>query len=370
MKMKEVCFDARMIFSGGIGTYIKNLVLQLKSGNFKLRLLLDPSKLGRCPWLEGFDIIPCRAPIYSIQEQFELPLCIPKCDLFWSPHFNIPLFPIRAKKRLVTINDAFHFAFFSTLTPLQKIYAKLFFKAAGILSEKVITVSKFSESELMKLGKIDQDKLCVIHLGVDGRSFHPCKDRILLENVKQLYSLPSKFILFVGNIKPHKNLKGLLTAFSLLVKEKKIDSHLVIVGQRTGFVRGEELGYFCEQEKISEKVVFLDYIEEDHLTPLYHLAQMMVLPSFYEGFGLPVLEAMSCGCPVVASSAGSLPEICGDAAEYVDPYHPQGIANKIWYVLENQDCRNLLVQKGLEQARLFQWERTAEKHVQLIEQII
>jgi len=368
--MKEVCFDARMIFSGGIGTYIKNLILQLKSGNFKLRLLLDPSKLDRCPWLEGFDIIPCRSSIYSIQEQFELPFCIPKCDLFWSPHFNIPLFPIRAKKRLVTINDAFHLAFFSTLTPLQKVYAKLFFKAAGTLPEKVITVSRFSESELIKLGKIDKEKLCVIHLGVDGHLFHPHKDPIFLEKVKELYNLPSKFILFVGNVKPHKNLKGLLTAFSLLIKEKKIDSHLVIVGQRTGFVRGEEFNHFFEQEKISQKVVFLDYIEEDHLTPLYHLAQMMVLPSFYEGFGLPVLEAMSCGCPVVASRAGSLPEICRDAAEYVDPYDPQDIANKVWSLLESEDRRDLLVQKGFEQAGLFQWEQTAERHVQLIEQII
>lgn len=365
--MKEVCFDARMIFSGGIGTYIKNLILQLKNRSFKVRLLLDPSNLDRCSWLEGFDIIPCRSPIYSIREQIELPFCIPKSDLFWSPHFNIPLFPIRAKKRLVTINDAFHLAFFSTLTPLQKTYAKLFFKAAGSLSEKIITVSKFSEAELMKLGKIDREKLCVIHLGVDSRLFHPHKDPIILEKVKQLYNLPSKYILFVGNVKPHKNLRGLLAAFSLLIKEKKIDSHLVVVGQRTGFVRGEEFDCFFQQEELAQKVMFLNYVEEDHLAPLYHLAQMMVLPSFYEGFGLPVLEAMSCGCPVVASKAGSLPEICGDAAEYLDPYDTQDIGDKISNVLNHRD---LLVQKGFERVRLFQWEKTAERHVQLIEQIM
>jgi len=367
--MKNLCLDARMVFSGGIGTYIKNLALHLKNANFRLSLLCDPAKAEAIPWMKGFEIISCRSSIYSLREQFELPLCIPRCDLFWSPHFNVPIFPIKAKKRLVTICDAFHLAFFSTLSPIQKAYAKIFLKAAGALSEEVITISNFSKLELTHLAKINERKLHVIHLGVDHDLFHAQKDPLLLKKVKELYNLPANFILFVGNIKPHKNVKGLLKAFSLLVKKENIDSDLVIIGQRAGFTTGENLDDVLQND-ISKRVFFLDYIEEYHLTPIYQLAQMMVLPSFYEGFGLPALESMSCGCPVVVSKVASLPEVCGDAVKYIDPFDPQDIANGILKILQDRNLRDLLVQKGLQHAQSFRWEETTRKHLKLIETIL
>ena len=165
--MKELCIDARMIFSSGIGTYLKNLLLALKSSPFKCRLLMDPACIEKLSWLSHFEIIPLSAGIYSIQEQLKLPLLIPKCDLFWSPHYNVPVLPIRAKKRLVTIHDVYHLAYFSTLKWKEKVYAKGVISRAVKVSDQIITDSFFSEAEILKYTRAKKAKISVIPLGVD-----------------------------------------------------------------------------------------------------------------------------------------------------------------------------------------------------------
>src|SRR5690349_8243231 len=122
--MKEVCIDVRMAMSSGIGTYIRNLLSRLKEGPFQLRLIANPDTIERWPLLSSFDLLLTRAPIYSIEEQVKFPFLIPYCDLFWSPHYNIPLLPIRAKKRMVTIHDVCHLARGDLLPFYKRIYAK------------------------------------------------------------------------------------------------------------------------------------------------------------------------------------------------------------------------------------------------------
>ncbi|MBU6447086.1 MAG: glycosyltransferase family 1 protein, partial [Verrucomicrobia bacterium] len=191
--MRDLCIDARMAFSSGIGTYIRELLPFLQSA-FRLILLVDR------PWREGCEQILFNAPIYSVQEQIQYPFKIPPCDLFWSPHYNVPLLPIRAKKRIVTIHDACHFVFGSFA---EKTYAK-WVMGKALQSHRAITVSQFSKKEIEK--RFGPTHLTVIPIGVNRERFSPQPPS---ESVRQKMGLPPKFALFVGSHKPHKNLQRL-----------------------------------------------------------------------------------------------------------------------------------------------------------------
>lgn len=144
--MKSVCVDARMLGPCGIGAYIDNIIPFLKGSPFHFQMLVKPEDQNRFKELGWLETIPLNAPIYSITEQLKLAVAIPPCDLFWSPHYNIPILPIPAAKRLVTIHDAYHLAYYKTLNPLQKIYVKVMVRAAVQLSDRVLTVSHFSKN--------------------------------------------------------------------------------------------------------------------------------------------------------------------------------------------------------------------------------
>jgi len=337
--MKELCIDVRLAFNSGIGTYIRNLIAGLKNGPFKLRLIAHPETLPKWPLLSQFDLILSSSPLYSIEEQIKLPFLIPRSDLFWSPHYNIPLLPIRAKKRMVTIHDVYHLAFKHKLSAAKKIYASCVISQAAKRSDLIITVSEFSKLELIKYVGPSPEKIKVIHLGVDQTHFSIKKE-----------SLPEKYLLYVGNLLPHKNVQGLLNALKYL---KDPNLKLVIVSKTTGAP--------------SERVIYLNDVENKDLPSLYQNAYALVHPSFYEGFGFTPLEAMSCGCPVIASKAASLPEVCGDAAIYIDPYSPESIARGIEEVAA---VREVLKTKGFERVKKFNWDKTVKEHIEAIEKIL
>src|SRR5208282_2259408 len=185
-------------------------------------------------------VVECNAKIYSLKEQFVLPIKIPgSSDLFWSPHYNTPLLPIRAKRRVVTMHDVFHLAFFNTLTLPQKVYARLMFNASARLSDKIITDSEFSKSEIIRYTGIDTGKLRVVPCGIDRKTFKLIEDKDGLQHIKRSYNLPDQFILFLGNLKPHKNLTTLLKAFDIMTYESGVDCGLVLVGKKEGFISGD-----------------------------------------------------------------------------------------------------------------------------------
>jgi glycosyltransferase involved in cell wall biosynthesis len=365
--MKQICIDARMIMNSGIGTYLKNLIPRIKEGPFSLKIIAHPSCLESWAPLSSYDLILCSAPIYSIQEQLKLPLLIPSCDLFWSPHFNIPLLPIKATKRLVTIHDVYYLAFIRTLSLLRRSYAKVVYGKAVSLSDKIITDSHFSSSELQTLAKAKKEKIEVIHLGVDQSRFSVGQEESVLEQVRTTYALGEKFILFVSNLTQHKNLTGLLRAFRYLLDHGFQEYRLVVVGKK---LKEDGSSQILEKDPfLAKHVSFLGIVEEGHLPLLYKLATVSIMPSFYEGFGLPPLEAMSSGCPVVVSKAASLPEVCGDSAEYVDPQDYKDIARGLAKVLTDPTLRKELKDKGLQRSQQFTWEKTAEKHIQILEEM-
>lgn len=366
----KICIDCRFINASGIGIYLQNLIPYLLE-IYEILLIGSNKELTRLKWTKDCKIIHLDNHIYSMKEQFELPLKVPDSDLFWSPHYNIPLLPIRAKKRLVTIHDVFHLAFLDQLSFKQKVYAKLMINLAVRLSDKIVTVSNFSKSEIIKFTNISENKIEVIYNGINKNSFKIIHDNSLVEGVRTKYDLPKRFILYVGNVKPHKNLIRLLKAFKInLIQNGIKDYNLVIVGKKEGFITGDK-GLFKMLEdntNLKRKVLFTGYVENEDLPVIYNLASLFVFPSFYEGFGLPPLEAMACGCPVVVSNAASLPEVCGDAAYYIDPHDVESIAKGMCEVLTDDDLMRILIRKGLERVNIFSWERSAREHLRVFEE--
>lgn len=338
--MIDLCIDARMAFSSGIGTYIRQLIPFFNRPPFRLTLLVD--RPGQA-WCKSLEQIVFSAPIYSIREQILYPLKIPRCDLFWSPHYNVPILPIKAKKRIVTIHDACHIALGSFA---EKSYAKFVMRRALHRSNRTITVSEFSKGEIQKY--LGQKHVDVIPIAVNQAQFKKGKD--LNNKVRLKYRLPEKFVLFVGNLKPHKNFLGLIKAFS---KASLAGCGLVLAG------KGKPI----------EGVLSIGQVAEEEIAILYSMAQMLVLPSFYEGFGLPPLEAMSCGCPTVVSNAASIPEVCGDASLYFDPENIDEMAKAIVQVARDEALRKILIQKGYERMKMFTWAKTAERHRALFEEV-
>ena len=336
--------------ASGIGTYIRNIVPFLVDV-FDITLLGNNGDIKKYDWSKKVKIINCHSKIYSIEEQIELYRKAPPCDVFWSPHYNIPLLPIRAKKGMVTIHDVYHLAFWHTLSLPQKIYAKFMINQALRRSDVVITVSEFSKREILKYTGTSKD-ITVIYNGINKNFF-----------TEAMSEEKGNYILYVGNVKPHKNLVRALEAFSLLEAQ---DLKFKIVGKKENFITADKEVEKVAQ-KLGDKVEFTGYVSDNELRELYQRARLFLFPSLYEGFGFPPLEAMSCGCPVIVSNAASLPEVCGDAALYCDPYNPADIAVRIKQLLCNEALQAELRKKGTERVKLFSWERCAHETHEAIE---
>ncbi len=294
-----------MVGKGGIGTYLENIL----------------------PFLEKWcdlKLLQSRAPIYSFREQADFLLKIPTCDLFWSPHFNAPLFPIRAKKRVVTIHDLFHLDCLSS-----NLYVKQYLRRVTKSADQLVTVSEFSKNRLLSYFPNLEGKISAIHSGADHlKSVVP----------KKVEKLPDSFYLFVGNRKPHKNLQLLIDA----------NIPLVIVGEGYHRVKRDNLFY-------------LGRVLTAELCWLYQQAQALIFPSHYEGWGLPPLEAMSLGCPVIAAQSGSIPEACQDAALFFDSRSIEELKETL------RLDRKGLVERGIKRASQLTWEMAARAHFAVFE---
>ncbi len=369
MMKKKICIDARMLYYSGIGTYLRNILFHLQETPYEISLIIHPKDRDKLPWLKSFRLIYCSSKIYSLKEQASLPFKIPKCDLFWSPHINIPLLPIRAKKLLVTIHDIFHLAHFFNLSKAQKSYTSIIFKNLMKKADKIVTDSKFTRYEIHRFFPLHRDLIEVIPLGVDFDFFSNISSENL-KSVKKEYQLPSKFFLFVGNLKENKNLPNLLKAFKQFVLSGDHDHSLLIVGKKAGFIRSQPLAKFIEKEDLRERVRLLGFVPENDLPSLYKLATAFVFPSLYEGFGLPVLEAMSAGTAVIASKAASIPEVAKDAALYIDPDDPVSILEAMKTISKNTSLQKDQIEKGILNAQSFSWKVTAKNHLQQMETLL
>ncbi len=281
-------------------------------------------------------------------------------DIYLEPNF-IPL-RIPARRTIVTLPD-FSFARFPEWHTAEKVryFEKYFWKKIKEV-DAVIVLSDFIKREAVSRFGMAENRVFTIPLGVDPKVFrkYPASET---RPVKTRYELPEDFILFVGSIEPRKNLNRLLQAYRKLALPLRKKHQLVLTGSK-GWKNEEVMSSIRESD---EEIRYLGYVPERELGPLYNLAKLFVYPSLYEGFGLPPLEAMACGCPVVVSAAASLPEICRDAAAYVDPLDVDQMAEGMRKVLEDGDYRKNLIGKGLARAAHFTWEKSAREHVRVFE---
>lgn len=303
---------------------------------------------------------------------FGLPLALfrqkPKVDLVFNPGHYCPL--IFPAPLVVTIMDLGYLRFPRHFT--KKIYWKLkFWTALSIKRAKhLLTISQATKNDIIRYYRIDSKKITVSYPGYDKNKFDikilRYKD---IKRVKEKYGIKGKYLLFLSTLKPSKNVEGLLKAVEILVGSQELgvrtqysELKLVIAG-RKGWMF-EEIFKKVKELNLQDKVIFTDFIEEKEAPILMAGAEVFVLPSFWEGFGIPVVEAMASGTPVVVSNAGSLPEIVGDAGIIVDPYNPESIACGIKKAIEEKDR---LVVKGLKQSRQFNWLNCGKKAIEILE---
>jgi len=295
------------------------------------------------------------------------------CDLIHYPYFDLfwPTLPlIKKKKTVVTIHDVTPLVFPKHYPP--GIKGKLRFQKQKLALKTVNAVicdSKNSKQDIAKHLDFPKDKIFVIYLA-PGEEFQPVTSHRSLAIIKRKYHLPNQFVLYVGDVNYNKNIRGLVKAC------EKTKTPLVIVGKQAvekkidrTHPENRDLVWLQEKAKEKSSIILTGFVPDEDLVIIYSLASVYCQPSFYEGFGLPVLEAMACGTPVVTSKKSSLPEIAGKAAVMVDPNDINDIANGLTVAIEDEDLREDLIQRGLKQAKKFSWEKTAKETIDVYKKV-
>ncbi|HEV3060775.1 MAG TPA: glycosyltransferase family 1 protein [Vicinamibacterales bacterium] len=352
----RIGIDARKLHDFGIGTYIRNLLRQLarldRDTDFVL-LCRPDDRDGLASLGENFRPVAETAGNYSIAEQVRVPLALRReaVSLFHAPHYVLP--PLVRCRSVVTIHDCIHLMFPQYLPSRAALaYARTSIALAARRATRVMTVSESSKRDILRFVNTSPDKIDVIYNAYDERfAVEPLEEDVV--RVRERFQLHDEFVLYAGNVKPHKNVERLIQAFDL-VRRRGLD-HLKLVIMGDDVSRYPALRRAVHRHQLHKYVRFLGYLPEETLAVMYRLAGVFVFPSLYEGFGLPPLEAMASGTPVVTSNLSSLPEVAGDAAVLVDPYDPSAIADGIYSVLTDEQVRRELRRKGIERARQFSW---------------
>jgi glycosyltransferase involved in cell wall biosynthesis len=328
---------------------VRNRVMKLENPNFESKTVRFPIKIMKMFWAS------VRRP--------KVDRWVGKVDLYHSTAFYLN--PTSSGKSILTIFDVnflamrkftlwsgrWHFA------PKMRDYTRR--------SHNIITVSESSKREIIKYLNVPDEKISVIYGGYSD-IFKPKADDRISGEVRKKYNIKGNYLLYVGTLEPRKNLLGLIRAYSQ--SRAKEDFILVLAGGR-GW-KYENIFKLVRKLKLENRIIFTGYVPENDLPGLYQDASLFVYPSFYEGFGLPPLEAMACGIPVVVSNTTSLPEVVGDAGVYVDPNDIEQIAFSIDTVLSDSELRRNLIQRGVERAKLFSWEKTAKETLELYKQVV
>jgi glycosyltransferase involved in cell wall biosynthesis len=356
----RIGIDARKLRDYGIGTYVRNLLRQLArlDGSEDYVVFCHDADFETVTTLgPRFKPVREEADNYSMREQVAIPIDVRRegIELFHAPHYVLP--PLTPCRSVVTIHDCIHLRFPQYLpSRLGYAYARAQMWSATHRAARVITVSEASKRDILRYFRVAESRIDVIYNAIDDRFWQP-PDVDEIDRVRQRYQLNAPFVLYAGNIKPHKNLERLIEAFHLLRQDPAFkDVQLLIIGDEVS--KYATLRRAVHRHKLHKHVRFFGFVPDRTLAALYRLANVFVFPSLYEGFGLPPLEAMASGTPVITSNVSSLPEVVGDAAVMIDPYEPAAIADAMQRVLTDETLRADLRRRGLARAREFSWERS------------
>jgi glycosyltransferase involved in cell wall biosynthesis len=352
----RIAIDARKLHDFGIGTYIRNLVRELArlDQQNEYVLICRPEDIEFGAGLgANFRAVSETARPYSVGEQIKIPLDLvrERAHLLHEPHYVLPA--ATRCRTVVTIHDCIHLMFPQYLPgSLAHLYARTTMWIAVRRSDRILTVSDASKRDILRFFDVPEEKVEVIHNAIDERFLVP-PDEAQVDRIRQRYQLDHPFLLYVGNIKPHKNLERLIEAFGRARAGGMGDLRLIIIGDELS--KYPPLRQAVHRHRLDAHVRFLGFQPHDRLAVFYRLARAFVFPSLYEGFGLPPLEAMACGTPVVTSNVSSLPEVAGGAALLVDPYDPASIADGITRAVTDEPLRTSLIGRGLTRVRAFSW---------------
>ncbi len=307
-------------------------------------------------------------PLGDLWEHFWLPRVLERnrVQVMHGPATLVPLCG-GSYATVVTIHDLVAFLFPETIPKKYAMYMRWLLRQVVRHSDRIISVSENTKRDLMRVLKVPSEKISVVYEAAQP-SFRPIRDAEALERVRRRYGIEGPFIYHVGNIEPRKNLVRLIKAYILMRRDTGIDVKLVITGQK-GWLTGrlyKSLGGL----ELHDDLIFTGYVPHQDLPLLMNAARVFVFPSLYEGFGLPVLEAMSCGTPVVTSDISSLPEIVGRAAVLVNPYDEESIAAGLGRILADDELRRRLATEGLEQAARFSWDQAARETLAVYRRVL
>jgi len=366
----RIAIDARKLHDFGIGTYVQNLLRQLARLDADSDYVLFCRKEDRDALSAlgpNFRISVDSSTPYSVREQASIPshLLRERVDVYHSPHYVLP--PLVPCRSVVTIHDCIHLMFPQYLpNRLAYVYAKTFMWWAAHRSARVLTVSEASKRDILRYFDIPEEKVTVIHNGLDERFRVPPPDAEI-HRVRERFQLDERFILYAGNVKPHKNVERLIDAFHVLHTNGFEHLKLLIIG--SDISKYATLRRAIHTHDLHKYVRFLGFVSDETLAALYRLAAVFVFPSLYEGFGFPPLEAMASGTPVVASNLSSLPEVLGDAALLVDPYDANALAGAIRRVLVDDTLRRELSARGQAKVQEYSWEEAARRVRQIYQEV-
>lgn len=365
----KIGVDAREIQDGvvtGIGRSLANFIQYFGNNEKTHRLALFSERKIPFDLHSNIEQVVIEPGLTFIWDQFNLPISLSKSkiDLFYSPYYKVPLL---SKVPVVNqILDLMYLVFppyREALGFMGRLYYAIFGKAFARKSISIITDSEHAKQDIIRLWKIDPEKIKVIPLGVAWR-YVPVDNNTLLNQVSHRLGLPDRYILYLGNFKPHKNVASLVLAFKR-IKSMFPEYKLILSGPLDP--NGIEIQDLVSREGLRDRVVFTDTIrEEDYPEALLSMADLFVFPTLYEGFGLPPLEAMACGTPVITSNLSAVPEVIGDAGVMVNPLDVGELSRAIIDLLENPKKRDLYSKKGIERSRMFSEEKTAGRIYQHI----
>ena len=271
---------------------------------------------------------------------------------YWTPF----LFP--GSRQVQTILDVGHRYYPHHFTPRIRLQLETAIRSGIYRSKSIITISEYAKQTIVESYRIAEDRVSVAHLGVDRNFFRPVAAEDT-ESVKKRLGLPARYLLYVGNLMPRKNVTGLIRALAILKRKRSLAHSVVVVGRKRWLT--EEIYRCADSLDVAGDLVFTGYVDRKDLPAVYCGADLHVLPSFFEGFGLTLLESMACGTPVAAANATSIPEVAGDAALLFDPSDSEEIANTISSIINDPGLRDDLISRGRRRAELFSWSRCAEK---------
>jgi len=369
----RIGIDARMYGDAvtGIGIYTKNLIdylLKIDTKNEYVIFLLPKNFDKFQTSNQKVKKIKVNIHWYSFAEQFKLPriLLREKIDLMHFPHFNVPIF--YPKKFICTIHDItpkFFPGHLRKKSIKRKIGYWLVFKLGIKRAKTIISVSQHTKNHLIKYYKLKSEKIKVIYPGLN-QNLQPVQNYGIINKLREKYDITKPFIFYVGLWRDHKNLPGLVEAFEILLKKYKLDMQLVLGGQDDpNYPQARQT---WEKLNLDKDIIRPGFISNEELPIFYNAAEVFVLPSFNEGFGLVAIESVACGTPVVASETTSILEVLDNSALYFDPNNIEEMASKINKVVTDKNLSNQLVKKGQEIIKKYNWQNLAQQTLNIYEE--